>query len=169
MSDPRRDTKDDQGPPSVTALPHRHGLRPGKRAHAPLRSKSDGKRPTRERGRPARMHSRSVPLSFPGMRHPATLPAGTPWAGPKQRPGAVAGRARWRRWPRLFRDLCGRDAHAPGGASSHDVVAAKEVHRSLCLFLDPLQQPSAVFPRTIHPAWRGVELAIVSRLPNNFE
>ena len=27
---------------------------------------------TRERGRPARMHSRSVPLSFPAMRHPGT-------------------------------------------------------------------------------------------------
>ena len=35
---------------------------------------------TRERGRPARMHSRSVPLSFPATRHPATLPAGTAWA-----------------------------------------------------------------------------------------
>ena len=30
----------------------------------------------RERGRPARMHSRSVPLSFPAMRRPATPPAG---------------------------------------------------------------------------------------------
>ena len=29
--------------------------------------------PTRERGRPARMHSRYVPLSFPAMGHPATL------------------------------------------------------------------------------------------------
>ena len=38
---------------------------------------------TRERGRPARMLSRCVPLSFPAMRHPATLPAGTAWARPK--------------------------------------------------------------------------------------
>ena len=53
--------------------------------------------PTRERGRPARMHSRSVPLSFPAIQHPANLPAGTPWARPKQSPGAVAGRDRWRR------------------------------------------------------------------------
>ena len=29
--------------------------------------------PTRERGRPARMHSRNVPLSSPGMQHPAQL------------------------------------------------------------------------------------------------
>ena len=56
-----------------------------------------GEDPTRERGRDARMHSRSVPLSFPAMRHPATLPAGTAWARPTQSPGAVAGRARWRR------------------------------------------------------------------------
>ncbi|MDE2667939.1 MAG: hypothetical protein OXI69_17500 [Acidobacteriota bacterium] len=27
--------------------------------------------PTRERGRPARMHSHSVPLSFPAIQHPA--------------------------------------------------------------------------------------------------
>ena len=32
--------------------------------------------PTRERGRPARMHSRHVPLSFPAMGHPTTRPAG---------------------------------------------------------------------------------------------
>ena len=99
---------------------------------------------TRERGRPARMLSRCVPLSFPAMRHPATLPAGTAWARPKQGPGAVAGRAGWRRWPRLCQDLCGRDARAPGWASSHDVVAAKQVHRSLCLFVVRLQQRSAV-------------------------
>ena len=39
-----------------------------------------GRGPTRERGRPARMHSRSVPLSFPAMWLPATLPASTTWA-----------------------------------------------------------------------------------------
>ena len=33
----------------------------------------------RERGRPARMHSRWVPLSFPAMWHPATLPAEPAW------------------------------------------------------------------------------------------
>ena len=48
--------------------------------------------PTRERGRPARMLFRCVPLSFPAMRRPATLPAVTPWAGPEQSPGAIAGR-----------------------------------------------------------------------------
>ncbi len=76
---------------SVTELPYRHWLRLGKSARAPLRSKSDGRRPTRERGRPARMPSRCVPLSFPAMRHPATLPAGTPWARATQRPGPGAG------------------------------------------------------------------------------
>ena len=119
----------------MTALSHRHGRRPGKPAHASLRSKSDGKRPTRERGRPARMHSRSVPLSFPGTRHPATLPAGTAWARPKQGPAAVAGRAGWRSWPRLCQNLCGRDARAPGWTSSPDVVAPKELHRYSCPFV----------------------------------
>jgi len=47
--------------------------------------------PTRERGRPARMHTRRVPLSFPAIRRPATLPAGTAWARPKQRLGVHPG------------------------------------------------------------------------------
>ena len=68
--------------------------------------------PTRERGRPARMHSRWVPLSFPAMRHPATLPAGAAWARPKQSPGGAAGRARWRRMNQAAGSLCGRDARA---------------------------------------------------------
>ena len=69
---------------------------------------------TRERGRPARMHSRCVLLRFPAMRHPSILPAATPWARPKRSPRAFAGRACWRRWPRLCQELCGRDARAPG-------------------------------------------------------
>ena len=72
--------------------------------------------PTRERGRLARMHSRHVPLSFPAMGHPTTLPAGTAWARPKQSPGAVAGRPGRRSWPRLCQNVCGRDARAPGWA-----------------------------------------------------
>ena len=73
-------------------------LTPGKSARAPSRSRSDGRRSTRERGRPARMHSRCLPLSFPAMGHPATLPAGTAWARPKQSPGAVAGVNGHRKW-----------------------------------------------------------------------
>ena len=48
-------------------------------------------RPTRERGRPARMLSLRLPLSFPAMLQPTALPAGTAWARPKQRQGAAAG------------------------------------------------------------------------------
>ena len=81
------------------------------------------------RGRPARIPSLGLPLGFRAMRHPATLSAGEAWARPKQTPGAVAGRAGRRRWPRLCQDLCGRDARAPGWASYPDVLAAKEVHR----------------------------------------
>ena len=76
----------------------------------------------RERGRLARMLSLGLPLSFPAMRHPATLPAGTAWARPKQSHGAVAVRSGSRRWVRLYQDLCGRDARAPGGPFSHDAV-----------------------------------------------
>ena len=76
----------------------------------------------RERGRLARMLSLGLPLSFPAMRHPATLPTGTAWARPKQSHGAVAVRSGSRRWVRLYQDLCGRDARAPGGPFSHDVV-----------------------------------------------
>ena len=51
----------------------------------------------RERGRLARMHSRRVSLSFPAIRRPFTLPAGTAWARPKQSRGAVSGRPEWSR------------------------------------------------------------------------
>ena len=102
----------------------------------------------RERGRPARMLSLRLPLSFPAMLQPTALPAGTAWARPKR------GRA-----PlpvdsgggdgKLREDLCGRDARAPGWASSHDRVtptgqkcqafwrqlSLKEVHQSWCLFV----------------------------------
>ncbi len=119
-NDPRRATKRDGAAAWA-------GLQPGKPALAPSSSKRDGSRPTRERGRPARMHSRCVPLSFPAMAHPATLPARTAWARPKQSPGVSAGRAGSSRWATLRQELCGRDARAPGWASSRDVVAAKEI------------------------------------------
>ena len=45
----------------------------------------------RERGRPARILSLGLSLSFPAMRHPTALPAGIAWAQPKQRQGAAAG------------------------------------------------------------------------------
>ncbi len=45
----------------------------------------------RERGRPARMLSLRLPLSFPAMLQPTALPAGTAWARPKQGQGAAAG------------------------------------------------------------------------------
>ena len=101
----------------------------------------------RERGRLARMLSLGLPLNFPAMRHPATLPAGTAWARPKQSHGVVAVRSGSRRWVRLYQDLCGRDARAPGGlppmTGSHQrdksaeafwrQLSLKEVHQSSCL------------------------------------
>ena len=94
------------------------GLRPGNPARPPFRGTGDGRRPPRERGRPARILSLRLPLGFPAMPQPTTLPAGTAWARPKQSLGALAGRPGWRRWPRLRQELCGRDARAPGGLYS---------------------------------------------------
>ena len=51
--------------------------------------------PTRERGRPARTHCRSEPLSTPTMWQPATPPPTTPCSRPKQSPGEFAGRPGW--------------------------------------------------------------------------
>ena len=71
---------------------------------------------TRERGHPARRHSRCVPLSFPAIPHPATLPARTA-------PGLCFGRALaplpvdpggWR-WPRLCHCCAGGTPALPGG------------------------------------------------------
>ena len=75
------------------------------------------RRHPRERGHPDRILSLGLSLSFPAMRHPATLPAGIAWARPKQSHGVVAVRSGSRRWVRLYQDLCGRDARAPGGLS----------------------------------------------------
>ena len=69
-------------------------------------------------------------------------------------PGRSRGRAplpllRWRRWPKLREDLCGRDARAPGGlppmTGSYQrdksaeafwrQLSLKEVHQSWCLFV----------------------------------
>ena len=82
-------------------------------------------RPTRERGRPARMLSLRLPLSFPAMLQPTALPAGTAWARPKESHGAVPGRSKWGRWARLCQALCGRDARAPGKPSFHDIVTPR--------------------------------------------
>ena len=59
--------------------------------------------------------SLGLPLSFPAMRQPVD-------------PGEGEGRDCERLWG-------GRDARAPGGLSSRNVVAPKEVHRSSCLFV----------------------------------
>ena len=86
--------------------------------------------PLRERGRLARILCVGWPLSFPVMRRPSTLPAGTAWGRLKQSPGAVAGRTGWERWVRLCHCCAGGTPALPVWASFHG-AAAKEVHRSL--------------------------------------
>ncbi len=61
------------------------------RSRPPDTPPSPSGRHPRERGRPARMLSLRLPLSFPAMLQPTALPAGTAWARPKQRQGAAAG------------------------------------------------------------------------------
>ncbi len=158
----RRDTKRDGSAASA-------GLQPGKPAPAPLRSKSDWSRPPRERGRPARILSLCLPLSFPAMRQPATLPAGTAWARPKQSPGVFAGRSGSRRWARLCQDFCGRDARAPGGLHpmtwSHQGgkiagalrgrLCLKEVHLFSCSFVSIRGSSSFNRSRFVFPCMIG--------------
>ena len=55
--------------------------------------------------------------------------------------------------------LCGRDARAPGWASSHDVVEAKEVYPSSCLFV--FIGGSSSFNNPVHP----VHPCSISRKP----
>ena len=88
----------------------------------------------RERGRPARMLSLRLPLSFPAMLQPTALPAGTAWARPK-----------------LREDLCGRDARAPGGASSHDrVTPTGQKCRSILAPVVVEGGPSVLVPIRVH-------------------
>ena len=85
----------------------------------------------RERGRPARILSLGLPLSFPAMLQPATLRIGPSEAEPWRFCPVIPARGDAEAVPGF---LCGRDARAPGGPSSHNVVAPKEVHRSWCRF-----------------------------------
>ena len=71
-----------------------------------------------ERGRPARILFHWFPLSFRATLQAAATLAGTATSRSKESRGAVAGRSRWRRWPRLCQALCGRDARAPRKPSS---------------------------------------------------
>ena len=72
---------------------------------------------------------RSVSPRF-GSRPPCRREPHGP--GRSRAPGAVAGRSGSRRWARLCQDLCGRDARAPGGASSHDIVTPRaQIRRSI--------------------------------------
>ena len=113
------------------------------------------------------------------MPQAATLSAGTASARPKESHGAVPGRCKWGRCPRLCQAWCGRDARAPRKPSSHDIVtpraqncrsilvplvveAGPSVFWSICVYSCPfvvrLHQRSAVFPRMIRPDGRGAGL-----------
>ena len=90
-----------------------------------------GKGSPRERGRPARI---LMPLwrllSVSATWQAATRSAGTATARPKKTHGAVPGRSKWRRWPRLRQALCGRDARAPGWAIVHTLNREHGLHHA---------------------------------------
>ena len=110
-------------------------LQPGKPARAPSRSKSVWKE-----GPPGARASRPHALPFGAAQFPWN---GAPGHPPRENGMGPAVADSWRRCrsspvEELGEALpvwCGRDARAPGGASSHNVVAPKEVHRSSCLFV----------------------------------
>ena len=105
--------------------------------------------PPRERGRPARILSLGLSLSFPAMAHPSTVPVGTAWARPKQSPGVFAGRSGSRRWARLCQCCAGGTPALPGGLppmtpgyQGHDIAdtfgrrwSLKVVHPHSCSFV----------------------------------
>ena len=98
-----------------------------------------------ERGRPARILSLWPPLSFSATLQAATLSAETASARPKETHGAVAGRSRWGRWPRLRQVLCGRDARAPRKPSSNDIVTPREQNCSSTLVALMVEGGPSVF------------------------
>ena len=103
----------------------------------------------RERGRPARMLSLRLPLSFPAMLQPTALPAGTAWARPKQRQGAAAVDSGGGGGRSCGRICAGGTPALPGGlppmTGSHQrdksaeafwrQLSLKEVDQSSCLFV----------------------------------
>ena len=79
-------------------------------------------------------------------------PAGGNRIGPAE---AEAGRRsrliRWRRWPKLREDLCGRDARAPGWPSSHDrVTPTGQKCRSILAPVVVEGGPSVLVPIRVH-------------------
>ena len=133
-SDPRRQTKIHEGPPSVTALPHRQGCGPASRRVPPRAARAMGGGPPGSAGvSPAciPVAYRSVPCNTaPG--HPAGG-NGMGWAEAESR-----GRCRSSRVEEMAKAVPGPvRAGRPRSrvASSHNVVAPKEVHRYSCLFV----------------------------------
>ena len=82
------------------------------------------------------------------MDQPTALPA----------PGRSRGRVPRRRWPKLREDLCGRDARAPGWASSHDrVTPTDKVQKHIGASCRCHHLASFVHPRMIRTAGRGLD------------
>ena len=60
-------------------------------------------------------------------------------------PRPVPGRSKWWRGPRLRQALCGRDARAPRGPSSHDIVTPRGQDCRSILVLHVVEAGPAVF------------------------
>ena len=116
-----------------------------------------------QRSRPPDTLHRTIGTTHPGAR--ASRPHPLPWVaaqfpcdgapvhraggnrmGPAQaEPGCLCRSIRVEEMAEALPVLCGRDARAPGWASSHDVVEPKEFYPSSCLF--EFVRASSSFPK----------------------
>ena len=73
------------------------------------------------------------------------------WARPKRSRAPLPVDSKWGRWPKLREDLCGRDARAPGWASSHDrVTPTGQKCRSILAPVVVEGGPSVLVPIRVH-------------------
>ena len=105
----------------MTALPHRQGCGPASRRTPPRGARAIGRGAPRERGRPARMLSRYVQLSFPAMGDPA---GGYGWGSAEAESWCRCRSSRVEELGQTLPVLCGRDARAPGGL--HSVTSSQQ-------------------------------------------
>ena len=118
-------------------------------------------RPTRERGRLARMLSLGLPLSFPAMRQPAP-PAGGNRMGPVEaEPGRRYRSIRVEEMGEALPVLCGRDARAPGWAFSHDARISRSRYRRCIRARLVIEAGPSLFVYLDNPRRQLWELAIL--------
>ncbi len=118
-------------------------------ADSPLKGNRDESGPPGSAGVPPAccpVACRSVSLR---CGSPARLPVEIAWARAEAEPWRHCRSTRVEKMGEALPVWCGRDARAPGGASSHDVVEPMEVYPSSCLFV--FIGGSSSFNNPVHP------------------